>query len=111
MQHSEVENQFENERKHLILEEATKEDQIESQNVNDWRNYYLARDKSKSMVRPPTRYVDYAFFDLIFNAFIVEVELKINELATYDKAISSKESSIWKEAMEEEMNFLKVNGT
>lgn len=109
MQHSKVENQFENEHEHLVLEEATKKDQIEYANVNDWRNYHLARDKSRSIIRPLTRYTE--FFDLIFNAFIVRAKLKINKLATYDEKISSKESSKWKEVIEEEINSLKINGT
>lgn len=37
--------------------------------------------------------------------------MKMEELATYEKAINFKETSKWKEVMNEKMASLKANGT
>lgn len=60
------------------------------------------------MVRPFTKYADFSFSDLVFSAFVARVEIKVEEPANFEEAISLKESSKWIEIINEEMTSLKA---
>lgn len=47
----------------------------------------------------------------MFSALIASVEVKYNELVSYEAVLRSTESNKWKKVMNEEMSSLKNNGT
>ena len=58
--------------------------------------------------RPSTRY---SFVDLVYNALVASIEVKMIEPTTYKEAIHSSDSNKWKQVMDEEMELLRINGT
>lgn len=74
----------------------------------DLSNYQLARDRGRREVRPPTRF---GYANLIYCALIAGAEMKSTKPSCYEEAIKSREHLKWKQAMDEEMASLKLNGT
>ena len=70
-------------------------------------DYQLTRDRERRDIRPPSRY---SYADLVFCALLCASEVRA-EPNTYQEAIESKDKAKWIEAMEDEMNSLKVNNT
>ena len=60
----------------------------------------IARRREKRVIQPIVRY---EHSNLIAYAFNVEMAPSEGEPSTYEEAMSSKEASKWREAMEEEM--------
>ena len=99
-----------------IVEENVQEHEQQSdedvqevhQQTEDLRDYQLSRDRERRQIRPPTRY---SLADLMFSALVAGAEIKTNEPSNFSEAMKSVDSTKWKQAMEEEMNSLRVNKT
>ena len=72
------------------------------------RDYQLARDRSRRIVKPPARY---AYSDLVYCALVAGMEMRGSEPSYYEEAVSSQDCSKWKYAMEEEIASLMTNNT
>lgn len=66
----------------------------------------LQEIKGRRNIKPPTRN---GYADLISFALTIAEDLEDREHRNYKEAINGKESNLWIEAMESEMNSLKKN--
>ena len=73
-----------------------------------FRNYQLAKDRSRRQIRTPAKY---AQADVISFAFNVVRELESIDPLNYKEAMSCKERDKWITVMHEEMDNLKKNKT
>ena len=77
-------------------EEQTDDPEIEEEQTRvpqqDLSDYQPAKDRSRRVTRPPSRY---AYLDLVFCALVAGYELRDSEPSTYEEAVSSKECTKW----------------
>lgn len=88
-----------------------KRDRKEGSDAEDEPNqhrYNVARDRQKRQSKPRKRY---GFADLVSYALTSASEVVGDEPQTYEKAIATKDSSNWIEAMESEINSVRKNQT
>ena len=79
-----------------------------SQEVDDLRNYQLARDRQRRVITPPARYNNSS---LVYYALCVAEGIECSEPLNYKEALRSNERSRWIKVMKEEMESLIKNKT
>ncbi|KAH9699562.1 hypothetical protein KPL71_024410 [Citrus sinensis] len=84
------------------------EQEGESEDDDNLRDYQLVRNRKKRESKPPKRY---AYADLIAFALSAAQRIEEDEPKTYTEAVSSKDSKKWIAAMNEEMRSLIKNHT
>ena len=67
------------------------------------QGYQLTHDRSRREVRPSNRY---GFTNMVYYALIVAKEINVLEPITYHQAITSKYSSKWISAMQDDIDRL-----
>ncbi|CAA3024802.1 Hypothetical predicted protein, partial [Olea europaea subsp. europaea] len=90
----------------IIIDDENFENEQHLEPAHDLWDYQLARDRERRQIRPPSKhqYADFASDRSESNLFDIEP-------ASYEEAISSKESHKWITAMEDEMNSFFKNET
>lgn len=91
----------------LETEEESVED-LEQNQVESLDSYQLAKDRTRRVIRPPTRY---SYADLVFTALISVQETKTPEPTSFETTSMSKDRDKWLNAMLDEINSLHVNNT
>ena len=99
-----------------IVEENVQEHEQQSdedvqevhEQAEDLRDYQLSRDRERRQIRPPTRY---SLADVMFSALVAGAEIKTHETSNFGEAMKSMDNTKWKQAMEEEINFFRMNKT
>lgn len=86
-------------------------EQVETQGLeesDESDSYQLVTNRAKRVSKPKQRY---SFADLISHALSTFLETPENEPETYHEAMKDKDKEKWLQAMRDEMNSLKKNGT
>ena len=74
----------------------------------DLSQYSLARDRQRRIIVPPTRYVETNYISFVLNAIVAPND---NEPSSFEEVVNSNDARQWIEAMNKEINSLKVNDT
>lgn len=82
--------------------------QAENTNQDELGSYLLARDRDRREIRTPARF---SYADLVFSALVAAQSVQKSEPSSYSEAIRSNQKDKWVEAMESEMNSLRINQT
>ena len=76
---------------------------LDKENAPQEQQYCLVKDRTRRQIKPPQRY---AYVDLVTYALSVAESIENGWPHTYHKAITSKESTQWIVAMNEEIESL-----
>lgn len=94
-------------------DEENRTEEVEEQGETSYehenlQNYSLARDRQRRVITPPIRFVELDYVNLALN---IAETINDQETNTFEEAISCNNAPKWIEAMNEEMNSMKLNET
>ncbi|GJT67523.1 retrotransposon protein, putative, ty1-copia subclass, partial [Tanacetum coccineum] len=102
---------------HTPEEDQTDQEDDDNEDVRDQEtdqppdltDYQLVRDREPRIRTKPLRFRDES--NMAAYAFVAAEEEDTHELLTYQESVACEDSSKWKDAMKEEMDFLRKNKT